>query len=281
MRTIICLLFINLLWINNSTTQTEINQTINNVGDKLIEFDFERANVNLKTWDKNEILIKGIASINVGENDDSFKIKVKETADKISIETFIKDFKNIPRYNVLHIGKNKGVFKKDSKGRAAMRAFKKKYRDEDCNFYSDGDGVDVEIELEIYVPKKSKLKSHSLYGVIKLTDVSASLDIENTYGSIEAILASYNFNQTINLHSTYGFVDLTISESSKVDVSMKTGYGEIFTDMDIEREGKAPVQRSFGAKVKGSLNGGGMAVNLEANYQNIYLRKKTNDSSDR
>ncbi|HHH49451.1 MAG TPA: hypothetical protein ENK52_00555 [Saprospiraceae bacterium] len=275
MRTIICLLFINLLWINNSSAQTEINETIKNVGDKLIEFDFERANVNLKTWDKNEILIKGFVSINVGENDDNFEIEIKESADKISIETFIKDFKNIPKVNVLHIGKHKGVFKRNSKGRAAMRAFKKKYRDEDCNFYSEGDGVDVDIELEIFVPKKSNLNSKSLYGSIKLTDVSASLEIENTYGSIETILANNNPNQTIDLHSTYSFVDLSIPESVKADINMKTGYGEIFTDVDIKREGKAPVQRSFGAKVKGTLNGGGVAVNLEANYQNIYLRKKT------
>jgi hypothetical protein len=73
----------------------------------------------------------------------------------------------------------------------------------------------------------------------------------------------------------YGHVDVTIPVSTKANLKLNTSYGEIFVapDFKIEMEKQGELV-SYGDKISGKINGGGMTIDLGANYSKIYLRKK-------
>ena len=57
-----------------SVAQTKIEKSIPiRSGQKLV-LNFDYPELTLQTWDKNEVLIKGVVSINRGENDSAFDL---------------------------------------------------------------------------------------------------------------------------------------------------------------------------------------------------------------
>ena len=266
------ILILTLLFcVNIIYAQTSVKKNITNVGSKTITMDFNRADVKIITWDKNEIDIKGSVSINQGDHDENFILDVKETSSSISIKTKIKDIDKLPKITVIQKDGEKHYFKDNAEGKKALKEFK---RSNSGSYNSWSNGVFTEISLEIYVPKSSKLSSESLYGDIMLENISAQVDIKNTYGHVDIVFADTPLNQPIKLHSTYDFVDVSLPASAKLDLNLNSGYGEILTDMSIKQVNPSKSRKNFGSKVNGSLNGGGTRLEVEATYNNIYLRKK-------
>jgi len=113
------------------------------------------------------------------------------------------------------------------------------------------------------------------YNAVNLHNVTGPMAIKSVYGHIEADFERLNQEGSISLHSVYKFVDVTIPASAKANVSMKTSYGEMFTDMDIELPATSGGMKRYNLKkVEGTLNGGGVDLVLRSPYKNIYLRKK-------
>src|SRR6188768_718166 len=78
--------------------QTPVNKSYPVSGGQKINFHFDYPElVKISTWDKNEISIEGVVSINGGENDDAFELTQSISGNTISIENRIKGMKSLPQ----------------------------------------------------------------------------------------------------------------------------------------------------------------------------------------
>ncbi|MEL6923270.1 MAG: DUF4097 family beta strand repeat-containing protein [Bacteroidota bacterium] len=259
-----------ILFVNVLLGQTSVSKEINNVAGKKIQMSFNRASVKVIGWNQDKLAIKGTVSINNGEYDEHFTIDIKEQSDQVSLRTFVKDIDELPKITVIEVNGEKHYFKDNNEGRKALKAFKKS-EGEDVNHWSEG--VHTEINLEIYVPQATVLELESLYGDVDLEKLNGAMDVENTYGHVNALLDGGVPRNSMKLHSTYSFVDVTVPASAKMNLKLNSGYGEIYTDMNIEQDESKGERRNFGSKVNGRINGGGTPLEIEATYSNIYLRK--------
>jgi hypothetical protein len=129
-----------------------------------------------------------------------------------------------------------------------------------------GDAVFKNIENEIEVSAQ--------YNSVQLENVTGPLTVKSIYGGVEATFGSV-IKDPISIVSVYGFVDVTLPEATKADLKMSTSYGEILVapefKIDIAREGS---MINLSDRVNGKINGGGVNIDLSANYGKIYLRKK-------
>ena len=120
----------------------------------------------------------------------------------------------------------------------------------------------------------NEIEVSAVYNSIKLNEVTGPLTIETTYGSVTASFKT-PINDPISIVSIYGFVDVTLPQQTKADLELSTSYGDIFVapefDIDVATENGMKV---YSDKVTGSINGGGIDIDLNCNYGKIYLRKK-------
>jgi len=108
------------------------------------------------------------------------------------------------------------------------------------------------------------------YGSVSLENVTGPLSINTVYGSIEAKFSTLSPKNPTSLYSVYQFVDVTIPASSKANVHLSAGYGDMFTDFDINVDANGKLSSS---RVEGKINGGGTELRVNSSYKNVYLRK--------
>jgi predicted membrane protein len=129
-----------------------------------------------------------------------------------------------------------------------------------------GDAVFKNIENEIEVSAQ--------YNSVQLENVTGPVTVKSIYGGVEATFGSV-IKDPVSIVSVYGFVDVTLPETTKANLKLSTSYGEILVapefKIDINREG---TMINMSDKVSGKINGGGVNIDLAANYGKIYLRKK-------
>jgi len=121
----------------------------------------------------------------------------------------------------------------------------------------------------------NEIEVSAVYNSIELENVTGPLTIETTYGSVTA-----DFNGAIqdpvSIVSIYGFVDVTLPQSTRADLKLSTSYGDIFVapEFNIEIPPRDDGMRVYSEKIAGTINGGGVKIDLNCNYGKIYLRKK-------
>ena len=126
-----------------------------------------------------------------------------------------------------------------------------------------------------------------MYHTVHLDNVTGPTAVNAVYGDIVAKWAAVP-TQEVRLHSTYSEVDVTLPAATKANVRLSTGYGNMYTDFDIQlkantvaaaatprdepdfdRPDEAPRDM-----LSGTINGGGPLMSLTATYSNLYLRKQ-------
>lgn len=141
--------------------------------------------------------------------------------------------------------------------------------------------VQVEIEhtgnweggkIEVY-GVAGELEISGRYNSVHLEDVTGPALVNTVYGSVDAVFSSLSQQGPTSLVSVYSTVDVTLPANAKANVSIKTPYGEAYSDMEIEMP-KSEGMRKLNEAVKGTLNGGGVELDIKASYSNAYLRKK-------
>ncbi len=276
MRTILIAVSI-LLCASFSYAQKSVSKTITTTSGQEVNFDFDRADVNITTWNKNEISISGTAKINNGEYDDAFTIKVKEIDGEWNISTFLKNECDIPR--MISMTKD-GIttYRKVDK--------KKNMWDGWDNLTEQGGeydhvniGIITEIKLDIKVPQNIAMNIKSKFGGIDIEDFQGELYAKNTHGHINAIF-SKPIRKNIQLSSTHNFVDVSVPSNSQLNIDLKSSHGEMLTDLDLDFQqgsgGKNKKMNSCSSsknRIVANLNGGGTNLKLKATHNNIYLRE--------
>lgn len=122
----------------------------------------------------------------------------------------------------------------------------------------------------------TELEVSKNYSSIKLENVTGPMTVKSVYGGIDAVFEKLSQQGSISIYSNYGPVDITLPALSKSNLTLKTSYGEIYSDMDIEiikkTDGNAFHGR-MGSNIQGTTNGGGVELILKSAYADVYVRK--------
>jgi len=161
------------------------------------------------------------------------------------------------------------------------------------------------VDLIIQVPMKASLKLNCLNnGDIKVENVEGEFEIENLNGSvtlsnvsgsvvantlnkdITVSLVKITPNKTMSFSSMNGDVDVTLPQTAKATLKLKSDNGDIYSDFDMTqhhmvRNVEKEDLRAKGGKYKTSiesamqvdLNGGGAEMQFTTFNGDIYIRK--------
>ncbi|MTI89581.1 MAG: DUF4097 domain-containing protein [Balneolaceae bacterium] len=112
-------------------------------------------------------------------------------------------------------------------------------------------------------------------GDMLLENITGPVVASSTSGDIKIIISSLMQQKPSSISLVSGDIDITMPENSKVDFSLYTVTGDVFTDLQIDVPNKVDnMKRLSGGKIEGSMNGGGVEVSLKSVSGDIYLRKK-------
>jgi hypothetical protein len=133
----------------------------------------------------------------------------------------------------------------NSKGPEIMKFYEEHGRD---GIQWTSHGVMWDINYEIRIPKGTELEVSSRFGII---------DIDDFEGNLQA-------------NSKHGGVDIAVESSRKMDFNLKSDWGEIFTNLNLNFNSG---YNKDNKEITCSLNGGGgLFADLESKHGNIYIR---------
>lgn len=255
-NTLFITIYFLLLGVISTNAQGEFKKAFSGSGERFLEIEFQKGAIAIEAYDGNEVIFttsddydgpperaRGLKPMyNSAVDNTSIGLEVKESNNKMTVFKAIgEDLEyriQVPRsvnVKVLELG-------------------------------WQGDGIIVEgITGEVEVEGKNS--------DIRITEVTGPVVAHCTSGDIEVIFTKINQNQPISISNTSGFVDVSIPDDTKADVRMSSVTGEIFTNLDIDM-GTERLKKIGGGKVNGTINGGGVEINLRAISDNIYLRKR-------
>lgn len=220
----------------DETIAVKSGQTLN------MRFDYPEL-IRISTWDKNEISIKGTATINFGANDDAFELNISNQGNVISVENHIKNIKSLPQIVTIVDNGKKMVFRTKEEYR--------KFKAENGSTYDVMSwGVDMDILLDIKIPKTMQTSVESVYGMVEIKDFSAPLSVVAKYGGVDAAL----------------------NETMVGELNAETNYGQIYSNLDVKFGGEGLREGDFYTHVS-AKPGRGPRFDFESEYGNVYLRK--------
>lgn len=118
-----------------------------------------------------------------------------------------------------------------------------------------------------------ELEISGRYNSVYLNDVSGPALVNTVYGKVVANFTKLSQTGPTSLVSVYADVDVTLPANTKANVMIKTPHGEAYSDMDISFP-KTEGMRKISSVIEGTVNGGGVELEITASYKNVYLRKK-------
>jgi hypothetical protein len=177
--------------------------------------------------------------------------------------------------------------------------------DEDNNtVYIRNDSISNTESIKLQVPRRTSLVLNNLtdgdikieqvhgeievsiiHGNVTLTDVAGSVVAHTMNGDMNVTFKEIDPDKPMSFSSMTGDIDVSFPEDLKANISISTVNGEIYSGFDIKRDStrdRVPIDDSevddkfkfeFGAKVKGSINGGGPEIQFNTYKGNIYIRK--------
>jgi len=143
--------------------------------------------------------------------------------------------------------------------------------------------ANLAIQIEYNSVHSDDVTVRNLSNEIKVISEHADLEFENitgpakiysTHGSIDVIFNEINQESPISITSPHGDIDVTFPAQAAADLELYAGYGEIFSNLDIEYEKGKNGMRSYGNRITGKIGGGGVKITIKSDHADIYLREK-------
>ncbi|NVK85163.1 MAG: DUF4097 family beta strand repeat protein, partial [Cytophagia bacterium] len=128
-------------------------------------------------------------------------------------------------------------------------------------------------ERIVVVGVSSELEISARHNDVVIENVTGPALVNTVYGDLDATFSALSQTGPTSLVSVYGDVDVTLPANTKANIVVKTPYGEAYSDMNIEFP-KSDDMRKISSTIQGTLNGGGVELEIKAAYDNVYLRKK-------
>lgn len=114
----------------------------------------------------------------------------------------------------------------------------------------------------------------NLNGGIAIKDVSGPITAYALNEDIEVSFTKINQSSPITISTTNGELDITLPGSTPADISLSSLNGEIYTNFDLSAPSKDGLKAISTQKVNGTINNGGVKIQLNSINGNIYLRKQ-------
>lgn len=135
------------------------------------------------------------------------------------------------------------------------------------------DQVDGELDVE------------ALNGRISLNDVSGAVVAHSLNGEIVAKLDHVDPSKPMSFSTLNGVIDVSLPESVKANVRLKTDNGAIYSDFDVRMEGAPQIVDNstdghgshhyrMDRTLRGTINGGGPEYTFTSFNGTIYIRKR-------
>lgn len=120
----------------------------------------------------------------------------------------------------------------------------------------------------------SEIEASTVHNDIHLENVTGPMTINTVHGEVDAIFTTVNQSSPISIVSVHGLVDVSLPANTKANLKLTNTWGEIFTDMDIAFDKSSDASNSSTTRISGTINGGGVTIDLSSSHGNIYLRSK-------
>lgn len=121
----------------------------------------------------------------------------------------------------------------------------------------------------------SEIEVTTNHSDVRLENVTGPMTVNTVHGNIEGGFSTVNQSNPISIVSSHGDIDLAIPTATKANLKVSTGWGEIYSDLDIKIDTEESNMKKYGGNsVSGTLNGGGVDFQVKSSHGSIYLRKK-------
>ena len=119
----------------------------------------------------------------------------------------------------------------------------------------------------------SEIEVSTNHSSLILENVTGPMTLNSIHGDIDVIFSQLNQTSPSSIISVHGLIDVALPANTKANLKIGTSWGEIYTDMDIKME-KPNNSSKSDSKISGTLNGGGVSLDISTSHSNIYLRTK-------
>lgn len=236
--------------VHQTVSQKRIEKTISVESGQKVEMDFKYPElINISTWDKSEIEIVALVSINQGENNDAFEL-IDSTDETVRISSNIKDFKNLPEKITLKYQGEEYYFNTSNWNSPEIRKFKAD-KGGDASYEYMYKGVRVDITIQVKVPKDIVLEVYSKHGLVEVVGFTKDMEIDSKFGGIDVSMAS----------------DVSAA------LSVRTKFGEVYSNLDTEFISYDNQRIGHWITMEGQLSNGKSAHSFRSEFGNVYLRK--------
>ena len=204
-----------------------------------VKLKFDYPGVKVSTWDKNEVAVTAHVNINDHENDSAFELESSVVNGTIVISDHIKGLNSLPRRYTVVVNGKKMIYRNRADYQEATRkgGVEKAY-----------ESSDIDITIEVKVPAYCQ------------TDINA------VYGMVEMI----GFNASVNVDATYGGIDATLNPAQTGKLKATTSYGQIYSNLDLKFTDHT--EQDFFNSITAEP-GKGPAYDFTSTYGRIYIRK--------
>jgi hypothetical protein len=229
--------------------QTKIEKTFPVLGIQKVELAFEFPElIQIHTWDKKEVLVKGSVSINRGEHDNAFQLTSKVDGSTLQVSSEIKDKENIPRRTIIKKGEQEYFFRAPDASAPEVQKF---LEENGRDYVYMSNGIIQEISLEIFLPKGMTCRVDAKFGLVEITD----------------------FNAPLTVNAPFGGIDATIVSTATGELTARTKFGEILTNLDTNFKSSGTEEKHDHWTEIMATFGNGPKFDLESKFGKVYLRK--------
>ena len=141
---------------------------------------------------------------------------------------------------------------------------------------------------DIYVEQvDGEIDANNLNGKVTLKNVAGSVVAHSLNGAVFATLDRIDSGKPMSFSTLNGDIDVTLPDSLKANVRMKTDNGEIYSDFEVKLMAGASVEGNnsgrqadgsyhlrFDHALRGTINGGGPEFQFTSFNGQIYIRRK-------
>jgi DUF4097 and DUF4098 domain-containing protein YvlB len=226
----------------------------------LLEVYNENGNINISSWDKDEVEITAYKKVHASSWDSAKKmmadltIEINEFEDKIVVET------NYPKRNKRDGGFFSWLFGMGNGGVSVEYEIKipKKL---DLNLNSTNGGIYVK-------ETQGLIRLETTNGKIEAEDITGSIRSVTTNGSIKAFFKNIFPDEDMSFKTTNGSIKIYLPEDTNAEIEARTTNGSVKCDLSVE-ESFYKSKR----KLKCTINKGGPHIYLKTTNGSISIRE--------
>ena len=120
----------------------------------------------------------------------------------------------------------------------------------------------------------NELKVISEHADLVFENISGPTKIYSTHGEIDVVFSEINQSNPISISSPHGDIDVTLPSNAAANIELYAGYGEIFSNLDLEYEKNKDGLTSYSNHIIATLGGGGVEIKIKSDHADIFLRSK-------